>query len=227
MLAHQHRAALVAAGDALCDQHGGPARHVQEFGVLVGHQLGADGLGRATEANRQLLQERGALHVVTTERRSERFRAPHGDPAERLTVSQVQSPHLEHAATAQDGPHTIRRAHEAEGQDATFRTDPGVGQLRLERVEPRQVLTQRLAGDEPSESLAALQQAFGSQHLEGPAHRHPAGLVLFGQVRFRGQHTSGCELGTRQPATQVVGDRLVADGPHELVVYLYYHHCRR
>ena len=53
-----------------------------------------------------------------------------------MRVGQVAAPHFEHAPHAQHLAHTNGRRDEPEVEDAAFRRDAGVGELRFDRAEP-------------------------------------------------------------------------------------------
>ena len=166
-------------------------------------------------------QERRSLDVVPTESRSQRLGAPHGHPGERDAVGQVDPPYLQHRLLAQDPRDPIRGGDEPERHDPAFGPDAGGGELPLDRRQAGQVLPQRLADHQPAETLPALDQSFGAQRLERPTNGDPTRLVLLRQRRLGRQHATGREFTGRDPTSQFVGDGLVADRPHELVLYLY------
>src|SRR5690606_26931177 len=120
--------------------------------------------------------------VVPAERGAEVLAAPDGDAGERSVVGQVEPDDLEHGASGQELPDPGRRAPKAEADDPALRADPGGAELAVQGGQSGQVLSERLGGDQPTETLPALDQAVGAQCLERPPYGDPAGLVGGGEV---------------------------------------------
>ena len=89
---------------------------------------------------------------------------------------------------------------EGEVEDAPLGSDARRRQLVLQRGQPGQALADRVAGHEPTEALAGVEQALVAQLLEGPPHRHPAGVVLGRELGLAGQQPARAELAPRRPA---------------------------
>src|SRR5436190_7346249 len=214
VFAHQHRVSVGVRGGAFAPQHGRSDGHLEERGIARVGQRRADRLHRATEGLLDELVEAHALHVGPRQVLAELLGTPHRDPSERLTVGEVEPPHLEHRVDTEQLAHARRRGHEPEVEDASLRLHTGLRQLRLDRAEPPQGLAQRIDGGEPAEALAGIDQALVAQQLQRLSDRDATGLVRCGQLCLGRQGAAGRELTRLHSPSELVGDRPVADLAH-------------
>jgi hypothetical protein len=120
---------------------------------------------------------------------------------------------LEHGGGPEHLPDAGGCGHEPE-VEIRARTDAGRSELGLDRAEASEGLAERIDGGEPAEALASIHQALVPQELERLADGDAARLVGSRQLGFTGQVAPRGELTLADPATQVVGDRSVADLAH-------------
>ena len=177
---------------------GEPTGHPEQLGVVGASPRRRRCVCTAPPSSTsEQLVERRALDVGPGELGAELLGAPHRDEGERLAVGQVQPPDLAAPCRA---PSTSAHARRGGARSAKSR----MRRSRVARPRPAswpsmvprrpRRLAQRVGGHEPAETLAGVDEALVAQHLERPADRDPAGLVVVRQLGLAGQQPPGAEL---------------------------------
>jgi hypothetical protein len=136
---------------------------------------------------------------------------PHGDQSERLIIGQIQPLHAQNVVGTEHGPYLSAGFLEGELEDAPFRANATVDQLRLDGGQSAETLTQRCGGHEPTETLTRINEAFVAQGFESPPHGDATGLELGTKIALRRQQTSRGVRTIVHPSAQLVGDDPIPD----------------
>ncbi len=216
VLGYQHGVPVASEGDPLHHEHRALWGDPEEASIIRTGEGRTDGLRRSTEIDRKKLLKARPLDIHLGQLGTKVLTTPHRHPGEGSAVGQTHSPNLEDTAP-QNRPHVRRRIDELEVDHTALGRATRACQLGLDRVEGVQGLTYRIRGHEPTETLAGIDQALGTQQLERLADGHPTGVVGRAEGRLRGKNFAWPELTVRDASSNFFGDLLIANRPH-----LYY-----
>ena len=102
------------------------------------------------------------------------------------------------------------RVDETEREDLAARARAGRLDRGLHGRDPPERLADRVDRREPTRAPPARDQALLAQQVERPAHRHPAGAVLPGELELAGQGAPGADVAGHDPGPERVGEVEVA-----------------
>jgi hypothetical protein len=162
MLGQQHGATIGVFGESLAAQHRRTHWHTEQGRVGWSNRVGSDGLRCATKSYAEQLVKRRTLDIAARQVLTQLGWAPHGDHCEGLTVGEVDALHAQHVVGSKRCANPTGGWDKRKLDDLALWLNATLGHLPFDGHELPERLTQRRRSNEPSETLASIDESFVS-----------------------------------------------------------------
>ncbi len=213
---YENRLLAVGMGHAADYEHGRPNRDPKQPSITRIYDLGSHGLGRAPRLLVDQFKEAGPFYRRFRQGGGQILTTPDRDPSERLTIGQVQPPHLEHPLP-QDFCDSLWSVNKGEVEDAPLRGPTRSRQLGFDCDQSGQGLGHGLGRNQPAKALTRIDEALRAQDFERLADGHSTSIMLRAECCLTGQHMTRRVLARPNSMTEIIGDLVIANPFH-----LYY-----